>query len=196
MHSYVRNQVLSAWISKGLIRTEMKCKQRKTVTFCRLWENRDQQKPVILLIPITHAVKMIYLSTHQITAHPNISILTDVTKIQVFICAAPLSLSCDCLRRMRNNMDDHGRQKTSQKSEKKAIRKQNQAQDYIRLPCFSHKIIFTFATKMEGGVYSSYCIFQKQLLWLTEMNSVHCFQQRMYYFTFISMSRKPELLLQ
>lgn len=122
--------------------------------------------------------------------------LTDVTKMQVFICSASLSLSCDCLRRMRNNIDDHGQRKTSQKPEKEAIRKQNQAQYHICLPCFSQEIIFTFAAKMEGGAYSSRCIFQKQILQLTGMNSVNCFQQRMYYFTFISMSRKPELLLQ
>lgn len=64
MHSHVRNWVLSVWISKGLIRTEMKCKQRKIMKFCRLWENKDQQKPIILLMAIAPEVKIIYLSVH------------------------------------------------------------------------------------------------------------------------------------
>lgn len=97
----------------------MKCKQRKIMKFCRLWENKDQQKPIILLMAIAPEVKIIYLSVHQITADPITSLSTDVTKIQVFICSALLSLNCDCLRRMRNNIDDHEQQKQVRSHRKK-----------------------------------------------------------------------------
>lgn len=57
--------MLTARISKGLVRgrAELKCEQRKSVKFCRLQDNRDQQKAVVLLV-VTCAVYVIDLSVH------------------------------------------------------------------------------------------------------------------------------------
>lgn len=89
---------------------------------------------------------------------PITSTLTDGTKIQVFICSASPSLSCDCLRKMRNNADDHGQQKQLRRQRKKQPESRLGHNTTSVYPAFLTKLFFTFATKMEGGVYSSHCI--------------------------------------